>query len=82
MHIKDYGEVLGHVFFGNEINRPLSNLLFENRDKAKIQKYVGAGVVIFKNGKVLLQRRKDNHCWALQVAALKWEKKLNTQKIT
>jgi len=26
---------------------------------------VGAGVVIFKNGKVLLQRRKDNHCWAL-----------------
>ncbi|QHT60824.1 NUDIX hydrolase [Paenibacillus lycopersici] len=26
---------------------------------------VGAGVIIYKDGKVLLQKRKDNLCWAL-----------------
>ena len=26
---------------------------------------VGAGVVIYKDGKILLQKRKDNLCWAI-----------------
>jgi ADP-ribose pyrophosphatase YjhB (NUDIX family) len=26
---------------------------------------VGAGVFVYKDGKVLLQKRKDNLCWAL-----------------
>ncbi len=26
---------------------------------------VGAGVFVFKNGRVLLQKRRDNHCWAM-----------------
>ena len=32
-HIKDYSEVLGHVFFGDVINRPLASLLETNTDK-------------------------------------------------
>ncbi|XOK59681.1 NUDIX hydrolase [Paenibacillus elgii] len=24
-----------------------------------------AGVIIYKDGKVLLQKRRDNHCWAM-----------------
>jgi len=31
---------------------------------------VGAGVVIHKNGKVLLQKRKDNGCWAMHGGGL------------
>ncbi|MCM3269506.1 NUDIX hydrolase [Paenibacillus elgii] len=26
---------------------------------------VAAGVIIYKDGKVLLQKRRDNHCWAM-----------------
>lgn len=26
---------------------------------------VGAGVFVYRDGKVLLQRRRDNHCWAM-----------------
>lgn len=39
-HLHDYGEVLGHVFFGNLINPPLFRLLRENTEKALIGKYV------------------------------------------
>ena len=31
---------------------------------------VGAGVFIYKDGKVLLQKRKDNHCWGLHGGAV------------
>jgi len=31
---------------------------------------VGAGIVIHKNGKLLLQKRKDNGCWAIHGGAL------------
>ena len=39
-HLADYGEILGHVFFGDVINQPLSQLLYENTDKALIGKYI------------------------------------------
>ena len=39
-HMTDYSELLGHVFFGEVINRPLSSLLKSNDDKETIQKYV------------------------------------------
>ena len=38
-HCADYGELLGHIFFADEINLPLINLLKENKDKAAIKKY-------------------------------------------
>jgi len=50
LHIKDFGELLGHVFFGSEINQSLSNLLFENRDKAKIQKYIDFIEAMYHSG--------------------------------
>ena len=40
-HIKDYSEILGHVFFGAVINIPLTSLLRTNTDRASIQKYIG-----------------------------------------
>ena len=40
-HIKDYSKILGHVFFGDVINRPLASLLETNTDKASIRKYIG-----------------------------------------
>jgi len=49
-HIKDYGELLGHVFFGNEIDQTLSHLLFENKDIAKIQKYIDFIETMYSTG--------------------------------
>jgi len=40
-HIGDYSEILGHVFFGDVINRPLTSLLKTNTDRVSIQKYIG-----------------------------------------
>ena len=40
-HIKDYAKILGHIFWGNVINRPLASLLETNTDKVSIQKYIG-----------------------------------------
>ena len=31
---------------------------------------VGAGVIVHKNGKVLLQKRRDNLCWAIHGGAI------------
>jgi len=39
-HISDYSELLGHVFFGDVINIPLTSLLKLNYDKETIQKYM------------------------------------------
>ena len=39
-HLADYSELLGHVFFGDVINRPLASLLRSSHDKEAIQKYV------------------------------------------
>jgi len=39
-HMADYGELLGHVFFGGVINLPLTALLKENRDEETIRRYV------------------------------------------
>ena len=40
-HIKDYSEILGHVFFGDVINIPLTSLLKANTDSVSIKKYIG-----------------------------------------
>ena len=41
----------------------------------------GAGVVIYKDGQILLQKRKDDSCWALHGGGVesgeKWKKRLN-----
>ena len=39
-HLQDYSEILGHVFFGNLINQPLSELLRKNIEEQIIQKYI------------------------------------------
>ena len=38
-HCRAYGGLLGHVFFADEINIPLTALLEENRDRETTQKY-------------------------------------------
>ena len=40
-HIRAYAEILGHVFFGDLINAPLTSLLKTNIDTVSIQKYIG-----------------------------------------
>ena len=39
-HIANYNKLLGHVFFGDVINIPLTSLLKSNNDKETIKKYV------------------------------------------
>lgn len=39
MHYIDYGEILPHVFFSEEVNVPLIALLHENKDAKTILKY-------------------------------------------
>ena len=38
-HYDEYGKLLGHVFFGDEINLQLSELLSENTDNLLIKTY-------------------------------------------
>lgn len=38
-HCRGYGELLGHVFFADEINLPLVALLAENREETAIENY-------------------------------------------
>ena len=40
-HVQYFDELLGHVFFAEEINEPLIELLTKNEDIAKIKKYCG-----------------------------------------
>ncbi|WP_407309954.1 hypothetical protein [Desulfosporosinus sp. SB140] len=39
-HLNDYGEILGHLFFGDCINIKLFNLLKENTQGTLIRKYI------------------------------------------
>lgn len=38
-HYKDYGELLGHIFFASEISEPLILLMHRNHDTEKIKIY-------------------------------------------
>ena len=49
-HIEDYGELLGHVFFGSEINQQLSHLLFANQDKSAIKRYIDFIEAMYSDG--------------------------------
>ena len=39
-NLKHYGEILGHVYFGNNINPVLSELLQSNQEKILIKKHI------------------------------------------
>jgi hypothetical protein len=54
-HIDFYGELLGHVFFGDTINLPLTQLLKENIDTESIEKYIGFIERMYKNGDEYVQ---------------------------
>lgn len=49
-HFEDYGEILGHVFFGDAIDALLFELLLENSDTESIQKYVDFIEDMYVNG--------------------------------
>ncbi len=40
-HVQYFDELLGHVFFAEEINEPLIELLTKNEDVVKIKRYCG-----------------------------------------
>lgn len=54
-HIDFNGELLGHVFFADSINLPLTQLLMENTDIENIQKYIGFIERMYKNGDEAVQ---------------------------
>lgn len=54
-HIDFHGELLGHVFFGDAINLPLTQLLKENRDIENIQKYIDFINHMYKTGDEAVQ---------------------------
>ena len=49
-HLRDYGEILGHVLFGNEINPVLFHLLKTNTDKKTIRTYMDFIEDMYRNG--------------------------------
>ena len=49
-HLMSYGEILGHVFFSNLINQPLSQLLLANENKTEIQKYIDFIEIMYSSG--------------------------------
>lgn len=49
-HYRDYGELLGHIFFADEINLPLFDLLLENEASEDISKYCGFIEEMRRNG--------------------------------
>ena len=38
--------------------------------------YLGAGVIVYQKGKILLQKRKDNGAWALHAGGVEWGEQL------
>jgi len=50
LHLKKYGELLGHVFFGGVINQPLSHLLLKNKDKTTLLKYIDFIETMYSSG--------------------------------
>lgn len=49
-HYEDYGELLGHVFFSEEINVPLFDMLLESANGDEISKYCGFVEEMWQNG--------------------------------
>ena len=49
-HMEDFGELLGHVFFGSVFNSQLSKLLLANSNKEEIQKYIDFIEDMYANG--------------------------------
>ena len=49
-HLSDYSTLLGHVFFGDAIDGPLTTLLKSNHDKETIKKYVSFIEHMFVHG--------------------------------
>lgn len=49
-HGEDYGKMLGHIFFAEEINVPLVELLTENAFSEKIACYCGFIEDMWRNG--------------------------------
>ena len=54
-HIEDFGELLGHVFFGSVFNSQLSKLLLANSNKEEIQKYIDFIEDMYANGDTGIQ---------------------------
>ena len=50
LHIEDYGEFLGHIFFGMVITNPLSHLLLNNKNTKMIKKYIDFIENMWANG--------------------------------
>lgn len=68
-HYEDYGELLGHVFFSDEINVPLFDMLLESANGDEISKYCGFVEKMWRNGAddvvnvvdvTILERLSDN----------------------
>jgi hypothetical protein len=55
LDMETYGKILGHVFFGDVINRPLSKLLKTNCDKVKIKRYIDFIEDMYANGNESVQ---------------------------
>lgn len=49
-HYEDFGELRGHIFFGNEINVPLFDLLQKNEAGNKVSSYCRFIEEMWKNG--------------------------------
>ena len=49
-HVKTYGEVLGHVFFGDAIDSTLFSLLMKNSDVMLIKKFIDFIEDMYANG--------------------------------
>ena len=69
LHYDDYGELLGHVFFSDEINVPLFDMLLESDNGEEITKYCGFIEEMWRDGAndvvnvvdvTILERMSDN----------------------
>ena len=49
-HLRGYGELVGHVFFGDTLNRALFELLEGGREPATIRKYIDFIEDMYANG--------------------------------
>ncbi|MCM1164838.1 MAG: hypothetical protein NC299_01610 [Lachnospiraceae bacterium] len=49
-HYGDYGELLGHIFFADEVSLPLFELLLESDSGGEISKYCGFIEEMWQNG--------------------------------
>jgi hypothetical protein len=56
-HLEAYGEILGHVFFGDAIDSTLSRLLLENKDKDEeaIRRYIDFIEYMYSSGDASVQ---------------------------